>query len=67
MKDARPIIHVFAAYTLPGGAVWGTVHRVSLETAEWMRDLGYTIVGPDPHDLFALAKWERDQGVRGVP
>lgn len=58
----RPTIHCFAAYVYADGRVWGNVHRVSLETAEWMRDLGYAIIGPDPHDMIALALWEREHG-----
>ncbi len=58
---AKPIVHCFAAYVYDDGHVWGNVYRVSLETAEWMKDLGYAIVGPDPHDLFELAKWEKEQ------
>lgn len=59
----RPKIHVLAAYVLDKGEVWGRVHRVSLETAEWMLRLGYSVVGPDPHDLFDLAKWEKEHEV----
>lgn len=60
----RPTIHCFAAYVLESGDVWGTVHRVSLETADWMRHVGYAIVGPDPHDLIDLATWERERASR---
>ncbi len=57
----RPTVFCFAAFVYDDGQVWGTVHRVSLETAEWMRQLGYAIVGPDPHDLFDLKTWEDEQ------
>lgn len=57
----KPVVHVFAAYTYDQGNVWGTIHRVSLETAEWMREIGYSIIGPDPHDMIDLAKWEKEQ------
>lgn len=58
--DPRPVIHCFAAMQYEDGEVWGTIHRVSLETADWMRQIGYTIIGPDPHDIHELAKWQRD-------
>jgi hypothetical protein len=57
----KPTVHVFAAYCYDQGHVWGTLHLVSLETAEWMRELGYWIIGPDPHDMIELAKWEKEQ------
>lgn len=57
----KPIVHCFAGYTYDKGDVWGTIHRVNLETAEWMRALGYWIIGPDPHDMIALAAWEKEQ------
>lgn len=63
----KPVLHCFAAYVLAGGEIWGSVHRVSLETAEWMRHVGYSIVGPDPHDQIDLATWEREQRLRGFP
>lgn len=62
----RPVIHCFAAFVLETGEVWGTIHRVSLETADWMRHSGYVIVGPDPHDMHELAKWEREQASRNI-
>ena len=65
--EPKPIVHCFAAYTLEDGEVWGTVHRVSLETAAWMQHVGYVIIGPDPHDMIALTKWERDNALRGLP
>jgi hypothetical protein len=65
--DPRPVVHCFAAHVLDDGRTWGNVLRVSLETASWLRAIGYVIVGPDPHDMIALAKWERDQPLRGMP
>lgn len=59
--DDRPVVYCFAAFQTSDGELWGTVHRVSLETADWMRQVGYTIVGPDPHDMIELAEWERKQ------
>ena len=55
MNNTRPVVYCFAAFQQADGRVWGTVHRVSLETADWMRHSGYVIVGPDPHDLIDLA------------
>lgn len=63
--STKPTVHVFAAYVYDHGEVWGSVYRVSLETAEWMLALGYTIVGPDPHDMIDLAKWEKEHESRG--
>jgi hypothetical protein len=59
MRD-KPVIYCFAAYVYADGRIWGDVHRVSLETADWMRGLGYVIVGPDPENLCDLARWERE-------
>ncbi len=57
----RPTVFCFAAFVYEDGRTWGTVHRVSLETADWMREIGYVIVGPDPHDLIDLKLWEDEQ------
>jgi hypothetical protein len=64
MTNERPIVHCFAAFQHEDGLVWGTVHRVSLETADWMRSIGYVIVGPDPHDMIALTLWEKERALR---
>lgn len=58
--NTRPTVYCFAAFQHEDGRVWGTIHRVSLETADWMRQIGYAIVGPDPGDLIDLATWERE-------
>lgn len=61
MMNERPVVHCLAAFQQDDGEVWGHIHRVSLETADWMRQIGYVIVGPDPMDLCDLARWEREQ------
>ena len=60
----RPTIRCFAAFQQDDGRIWGTVHRVTLDTADWMRQIGYYIVGPDPHDVIEFAAWEREQALR---
>ena len=60
MRD-KPQVFCLAAFVLEDGRVWGTVHRVTLETADWMRQIGYAIVGPDPSDMCDLAAWEKEQ------
>lgn len=57
-----PIVHVLVARPLPWGA--GRVLRmmvVDLETAAWMKDEGWWVVGPDLEDVDALSQWERSQ------
>jgi hypothetical protein len=46
--DPKPTVHCFAAHVLDDGRTWGNVLRVSLETASWLRAIGYVIVGPEP-------------------
>lgn len=58
----RPIVYCFVAYVYADGCVWGAIHRVRLETAAWMKEAGYAVVGPDPEDMQDLAQWEREQG-----
>lgn len=57
----KPIVRCMAAITYGEGHVWGEIHHVSLEVANELRQTGYSIIGPDPEDLQALAQWERQQ------
>lgn len=57
----RPLVKCFAALCYGQGHVWGDIHYVSLEVAALMKEDGYAIVGPDPHDEIDLATWEREQ------
>lgn len=66
--NERPIIHCLAALVFDDGRIFGDIHVVSLRTALGMKELGFSIIGPDPHDLFALAQWEREQDTfRRIP
>lgn len=62
--DPKPVIHCFAARAGQWAHSGGMIHCVSLETAEWMRQIGYIIVGPDPNDMIDLALWEKAQSLR---
>lgn len=52
----RPIVYCFVAATYGTGHVWGKVGRVRLELAPLAIARGFTVIGPDPEDLIALAK-----------
>lgn len=60
--NKRPVVHCFAAVTYGSGHILGKVHRVSLEGANWLRQIGYSIIGPDPLEMCDLAKWEKEHG-----
>ena len=58
-----PTVHCLAAPPLRAGSaeVRGMPMIVSLETALWLRDdYGWYVVGQDPEDMFALARWEKE-------
>lgn len=58
---AKPVVRCFSAIVYADGHVWGDIHLVSLETAQWMQQMGYTVIGPDPYDLIELNAWEKAQ------
>lgn len=58
----KPRVMCFAAPVTSDGRPRGSPLLVNLSDAEWLfRDRGWAIVGPDPSDLEALARWEREQ------
>ena len=62
MSDERPKVRCMAAWMYGEGRILkNKIHHVTLEEAEEMMRQGYTIVGPDQHDLFELATWERER------
>jgi len=63
----RPVIRCFAAWMYGAGKILGQAHCVTLEEAEVMMRQGYTIVGPDQHDLHELATWERERREPELP
>lgn len=57
----RPVLRCLVAKLLPNGRM-GKTRIVSLGAAFLaMRAGGFAVVGPDPQDEAALAKWEREQ------
>ena len=59
MSD-RPEVRCLAAWMYGDGRILrNQIHHVTLAEAEQMKEQGFTIVGPDQHDLFELATWER--------
>lgn len=58
--EPRPSIRCLIARPLNNGG-YGRSRLVSLSTAYLALRAGYAVVGPDPDDLEALAKWEREQ------
>lgn len=57
----RPKVYCLAAWMYGNGKILRNTHYVTLEEAHEMKAQGYTIVGPDQHDLFELATWERQR------
>lgn len=56
----RPPIRCLIARPLANGGI-GRSRIVRLSTAWLALKAGYHVVGPDPDDIAALAKWEREQ------
>jgi hypothetical protein len=57
----RPVLHCLVARPLAGGEITRTT-RVPLSSAIDYFKAGWFVVGPDPSDEIALAKWEREHG-----
>jgi hypothetical protein len=56
----RPTIRCLIARPLRSGGI-GRSRLVSLSTAYLALRAGWHVVGPDPDDVAALAKWAREQ------
>lgn len=56
----KPQVKCLIARPLSNGKI-GKSRIVSLGTAYLALKAGFHVVGPDPEDLAALAKWEREQ------
>jgi hypothetical protein len=57
----RPIVHCLVARPIGGGEITRTL-RVPLSSVPSYVKAGWNAVGPDPGDISALAKWEREHG-----
>lgn len=58
-KTDRPTVRCLIARKLPNGSV-GRSQIVTLGTAYLAKKCGaFVILGPDPDDMDALARWER--------
>jgi hypothetical protein len=57
----RPIVWCLVARPLGGGEITRTT-RVHLSSVPDYVKAGWYAVGPDPSDMEALAKWEREHG-----
>ena len=56
----RPDVRCLIARPLKNGGI-GKSRLVSLGTAYLALRAGFYVVGPDPDDLDALAKWDRER------
>lgn len=54
--DERPDVHCFVALPLADGEFTAPA-LVSLGLAAELKEKGYSIVGPDPHDMAVLEEW----------
>ena len=57
--EPRPSVRCLIARPLKNGGI-GKSRLVRLSTALLAMKAGFFVVGPDPDDLAALAKWERE-------
>jgi hypothetical protein len=55
----RPVVHCLVARSRGEGEI-GRCHVVDLQTAYLAKLAGWMVIGPDPHDVEALAEWDRD-------
>jgi hypothetical protein len=62
----RPVVKCLIARPLKNGGI-GKSRLVSLSTAYLALKANFHVVGPDPDDLAALAKWEREQQPFNAP
>jgi hypothetical protein len=60
MATTKPAVKCLIARPLSNGGI-GKSRLVTLGTAYLALRAGFHVVGPDPEDLAALAKWEREQ------
>ena len=65
--EPKPVVRCLIAVVDGQGHVWGKIGHVRLEMIPLAIERGFTIVGPDPHDMIALATWEKNQALRGMP
>jgi hypothetical protein len=56
----KPSVRCLIARPLKNGGI-GRSRLVSLSTAYLALKAGFHVIGPDPDDLMALAKWQREQ------
>ena len=56
----RPVVRCLIARPLKDGKI-GRSRLVRLSTALLALRAGWHVVGPDPDDMAALAKWERER------
>jgi hypothetical protein len=57
----RPVVRCLIAFPNAKGEP-GVIYLVDMKEAEQRMRQGWIVVGPDPADLAALAKWQRDNG-----
>lgn len=66
MDTGKPTLRCLMAMPLGIDTFSGRIRTtdiklVSLDTAAYFKDLGWWIIGPDPEDTDALARWERER------
>jgi hypothetical protein len=65
MTTDKPVLRCFMVMPLGVDPFDGRLRHtdiviISLEAAEYFKDLGWWILGPDPNDCIDLAAWERE-------
>ena len=61
----KPIVRCFVSYPVTE-TLFTAPACVSLETAAYLRERGWLVVGPDPADMQALQEFERTKRWRQV-
>lgn len=56
-----PLVRCFVSFPIDGEDVFTDPACVCLETAGYLRERGWLVVGPDPSDMIALQEFERAQ------
>lgn len=65
MGHGRPEVRCLAARPITATGHYSLPALITLYQADYMRTLGFHIIGPDPADMAALAAWERAQEPAG--
>ena len=59
-QSERPDVHCFIARMKSGGKGFRAIRRVTLAAAWLAKQDGWRVVGPDPLDMEAVARWDAE-------